>query len=164
MQALVRGSTAVSPEAQAVSERAGALEETAELSQVLFGEKAGIISELRALVHECSKEGWDGYQATAIDPLAVLMAEGFIRALPDQFALPEIAPEPDGAVSMDWIDSPHRVFSVSVSASNRLAYAWVDGTDKGHGVARFYAGKIPSRMIESIREIMNHEHATIRAA
>ena len=61
--------------------------------------------------------------------------------------MPEFAPEPDGAISLDWIQSRHRLFTLSISASNRLAYAWLDGTDKGHGVARFDGRTIPRRVL-----------------
>jgi len=159
-----RGGSAISSEARAVQEAATAVVESAERSQALFGEKAAAISRLRALANECAMQGWDGNEASAIHPLAIFMAERLLRALPDAIPLPEFAPEPDGSVSLDWIQSRNRLFSVSVGTNHRLAYAWLDGTDKGHGVAGFDGEKISRRVIEGICEIMNHGHATIRAA
>lgn len=156
-----RGGSAISTEAQAAQRAATAVVQSAERSQALFGAKAAAISCLRALAIECGQRDWDANNAKAIDPLAVVTAEEFVRAMPDGLPLPEFAPEPDGSISLDWIQSRNRLFSVSVGTSQRLAYAWVDGADKGHGVARFDGDRIPRRVIEGIREIMNHGIPTI---
>jgi hypothetical protein len=157
------GSSAISSEARAVGKAVSAVVESAERSQVLFGEKSVAISQIVALADECAEAGWDGDEAAPIDPIAVLTAVEFIRAMPDDLPLPEVAPEPDGSISLDWIQSRNRLFSLSVGSTNRLAYAWLDGSDKGHGVARFDGERIPSRVIEGIIGIMNHGNATIRS-
>ena len=159
-----RGGSAISSEARAAQQAATFVAEFGEHSQVLFGEKASAISQLRSLTNECSEPGWDGEDASALNPIAVLVAESFLRALPDGIPLPEFAPEPDGSVSLDWIESRNRLFSMSVGTSHRLAYAWLDGADKGHAVARFDGERIPQRVLEGICGIMNHGHTSLRAA
>jgi len=163
-QGNVRGSTAVSPEAQTIRDAVTAVVERAEQSQALFGAKAASISQLQAMVNECSQPNWDGEDAVAINPIAVFLTEQFVRALPDAIPLPEFAPEPDGSITLDWIPSHHRMFSVSVGASARLAYAWLDGSDKGHAVARFEGDRVPKRIIDGIAAIMNHGYVTLRTA
>jgi hypothetical protein len=158
-----RGGSAVSPEARAAEEAATAVMATAEQSQVLFGAKAAAISNLWVLATECGEADWDGANAAAIDIRAILNAQDIVRALPAGFPLPEFAPEPDGAVSLDWIESRNRIFSISVSAGSRLAYAWLDGSDRGHGVAQFDGERIPMRVLEGIREIMGYGNATFWA-
>ena len=81
-----------------------------------------------------------------------------------QDPVPEFAPEPDGSVSLDWIQSRTRLFSLSIGTSRRLAYAWLDGSDKGHAVSRFDGKHIPSRIQQGIREIVNYGHTSLRAA
>jgi hypothetical protein len=98
---------------------------------------AALISSLRALADECSKPDWDGNGACAIDLAALQNAEAFARALPDDVPLPECAPEPDGSISLDWIQSRERLLTLSIGGGNRLAYAWLDGSDRGNAVARF---------------------------
>jgi hypothetical protein len=136
---------------------------TAEQSHVLFGAKSVAISQIMALANECADAGWDGDDAAPIDRVAVRTAVQFLRVLPDNVPLPEFAPEPDGSISLDWIQSRHRLFSLSVGATNRLAYAWLDGSDRGHGVSWFDGEKIPSRIVNGILEIMNHGHTAIRS-
>lgn len=153
-----------SPEAQVVSVMAAEVISRFEQSQALFGEKSGAIWQLWTLANECAAQDWDGYNARAIDRQAVCMAEDFVRALPRDVAFPEFAPEPDGSISLDWIYSRNRLFSMSVGHTNRLAFAWLDGTDKGHGVAYFDGRAIPLRILEGINAIMNGGNASIRVA
>jgi hypothetical protein len=147
-----------------VYEAAGEVVKSAEQSQALFGEKAAALSQLAALATECAERGWDGEDAAAINSGAVFLAQRFLRALPDGVPLPELAPEPDGAISLDWTRSRNRLLSLSVGHRNRLAYAWLDGTDKGHAVARFDGRNIPPRVLESISGIVRPGHAGLRAA
>jgi len=154
LHVLSRSSSAVSREAKQVQQAATALVASAELSQALFGDKVATISHLRSIASECPDAGWNGTDSFGIDPMAVQMAETFVRALPDGFPLPELAPESDGSIALDWIQSRNRMFSLSIGANNRLAYAWIDGTDKGHGVASFDGKSIPQRVLEGISAVM----------
>jgi hypothetical protein len=159
-----RGGSAVSPEARAAEEAATAVMATAEQSQVLFGEKAAALSQLWALAVDCGEADWDGSGASPINADAILNAQDVVRALPAGYPLPEFAAEPDGSVSLDWIKSRNQIFSVSVSAGSRLAYAWLDGSDRGHGVAQFDGERIPVRALEGICDIMGYGNATFWAA
>jgi hypothetical protein len=154
MQALANGGNAVSPEAQAVRAQAACVMDFFEQSQALFGAKKTAISELMALAAE---------DQTA-DPIAVLIAERFVRALPNPIPLPEFSIDPDGSISLDWIEGRNQIFSLSVGANSRLVFAWLDGTDKGHAVARFDGQQIPERVIEGITSIAANTNASLRVA
>jgi hypothetical protein len=151
-------------EAKSVGHAASSLMRAAESSVALFGERGAAISSLRELANECAGDDWDGSGAVALDPCAVENAERFLRALPEGVPMPECSPEPDGSVSLDWSESRARLFSVSVSGSNRLAFAWLDGCDKGHGVSRFDGVLVPERVLIGLRLILPETHAPVRAA
>jgi hypothetical protein len=161
-QSALRRSSAVSFEAEALQNAVTEVVSWTERSQALFGSKAAVISSLRALASECNAPDWDGENANAMSPIALLNAENFIRALPDAIPLPELAPEPDGSVSLDWIQARNRLFSLSISSTDRLAFAWLDGSDKGHGVARFDGQTVPPRILMGIQSVA--EDACLRAA
>jgi hypothetical protein len=114
-----------------------------------------------ALAAECAEMGWDGDGGAPIAVRAAMQAAELIRALPKDLPLPEFAPEPDGSISMDWIQSQHRLFSLSVGEGSRLAYAWLDGTDRGHGVARFDGVTVPPRILEAINRIIGRGDAAV---
>ena len=156
--------SAISPEAQTVRSAAVEIARAVESSQALFGSKAAAISQLWQLANEFAEVDWDGNGALPLDHVAVHNAVAFIRALPDRVPMPEFAPEPDGSISLDWIRSRTSVFSLSIGTSHRLAYAWLDGTDQGHAVARFDGGNIPPRVLEGIKGIVKLGNATVRSA
>jgi len=163
LRARGRGSTAVSFEAEQVDNATERVERQRESSQALFGKKAAKIDQLWALARECADENWDGTGAAAIEIGAVLRTEGFLRALPDRVPLPELAVEPDGAVSLDWIRSPRRLVSVSVGRGSRLAFAWLDGTNRGHAVERFDGETVPGPILERIEAVVGNGDAALRA-
>ncbi len=163
LEAFVGGSSAVSLEADEVRKAVREIMNAAERSQALFAEKAAAISQLWALATECEEEGWDGSGAAAIDLDAVVLAERFLRALPNRIPLPELAVEPDGSISLDWIRSRNRLFSVSVGRRSRLAYAWLDGADTGHGVAGFGGHSVPPRILEGVEAVVETGYVALRA-
>ncbi|MBI5528167.1 MAG: hypothetical protein HY897_17685 [Deltaproteobacteria bacterium] len=115
------------------------------------------IARLNALARDCAKGGWDGCDARPIGPEAVARAEMFVQLLPPGFPVPEFAPEPDGSVSLDWIRSRDRLFSLSVGDSDQLAYAWLDGDEKGHGVESFVGQSVPERLLVLIETVTDRD-------
>ena len=109
-----------------------------------------LLSEILELGSTYAEAGWNGEGAQGISPLAVERAVAFLRALPDDLPLPEIAPEPDGSIAFDWMRSRTQLFSVSVGTNDRLAYAWLDGAQSGHGVEEFQMMTIPRRLLDEI--------------
>jgi hypothetical protein len=161
VQTLASIGSAVSSESEVLRQRVADIRRSTERSQSLFGGKAAAISQIWALVNECAEPGWNGDGAEPVDRLAAFAAADFIRAVPDGLPLPEAAAEPDGAISLDWILSRNRLFSVSVGTSGRVAFAWLDGSDRGHGVARFDGERVPRPILDGITAIARHGHATI---
>jgi hypothetical protein len=163
LQAMSRRSSSVSEEGLFVSQAAAAIVDAREQSYALFGQQNGVISQIRSLAVECGKPDWNGDGALPVDSAATRTAESIVRALPEGFPVPEVSAEPDGAISLDWAHSRSRVFTLSAGPTDRLAFAWLDGTDKGHGVARFDGITIPRRVIDGIRSILSSD-PTVRAA
>lgn len=151
---------AVSEEGTAVREQALAYLAQTERSNPLLSRKHAVI--LR--IHEVAAEGCGDEDSTQVSLPVVERAVSFIRALPADVALPDVGVDPDGSIAFDWIVTRARVFSVSVGATGRLAFAWIDGTDRGHGVARFDGDAVPARVLEGIRDITDARAAAIRTA
>ena len=161
---LARMGSAVSPEATISKQAMSNLARAAESSLSLFGRKSAALASLHEMGEECAVGGWDGDGAAGVSPVALAQARNVIRAMPDGLPLPEFAPEPDGSVSLEWTVSRHRRFLVSVGEGDRLAYAWVNGINRGHAVARFDGGTIPSHILRTLESIVSHDGATVRVA
>ncbi len=112
---------------------------------------------LTELEDHCLLPNWDGYGSNPVSLSALRRAEDLIASLPDDLPLPECSIEPDGCVSLDWMPGPYRTLTVSTGESDRLPYAWVDGTDRGHAVARLVEGQLPPRILAEIRRFTSHE-------
>ena len=149
-----RSSTGVSPESALLRQAADAVNKTARTSESLFGWKTKALHQLRVMVSENDDAGLDDPDATGIDPRALAVAEAIVEVLPEGFPLPEFAAEPDGSISLDWIRSRHRMFSVSVGVTNRLACAWIDGARKGHAVEPFDGARLPEFIESTVRAFM----------
>ncbi len=160
---LSRPRSAVSAEAEVIRSGAHVVVENVQRSVALFGPKAALISELWILSEECREPNWDGYGAAAARPEAVRRAQELIESLPNDVPLPECSVEPDGCVSLDWIPGAHRTLTLSVGESDRIPYAWIDGSDRGHAVATVVGGQLPSRILAEIRRFTGHD-ASLRAA
>lgn len=111
------------------------------------------------LADECNAAGWDGYGAEPLDRNALELAREIVRSLPYDLPMPSFCIEPDGCVSLDWMPTQRRTFTLSVGKTDRLPYAWIDGTDRGHAVARFVNGQLPVRILQEIRRICGQDTA-----
>jgi hypothetical protein len=123
-----------------------------------------LIEQICETALECGEDGWNGEGTFAVSSAIVDRAVSFVRALPEGISLPEVAPEPDGSLSFDWMAGRAQAFSLSIGMTDRLAYAWIDGTDRGHGVARFYGETVPVRVLDGIRELMHERTPGVRTA
>ena len=148
---------AVSDEAGVIRKKALDLSKHRERLRALFGSKEDALNRLYELAAECAEADWDGYDAEAVSQSAVERSAHFIRRLPEDLPLPEISVEPDGEIALDWSPTPAQTFSVSIGTANRMACAWVNGTEHGHAVAYSNNGEIPSRILQEIQRITNDD-------
>jgi hypothetical protein len=160
----VKTGSAQSQAAGDVAEKIAVILNETEAFEVLHGPKSDAFAKLMAIATNCVQADWDGDGAQPINEMAVQNAEAFIRAIPDDMPMPEFAPEPDGYISLDWMDGQHSLFSLSVGADNRLAYAWLAGTNKGHAVARFDGITIPPMIKSGVESVIGNVNNAVRIA
>ncbi|MDR2689781.1 MAG: hypothetical protein LBB76_08505 [Azoarcus sp.] len=156
-----QSSSAVSEEANRLSDMARRVMRERQDSQSLFGAKANSLSELSSVIADLHV---DEDQAP-VSPETFRKAWQFILALPDDLPNPTFGIDPDGEISMTWHVARARIFSVSISASERIAYAWMDGSNNGHGVDRFRTPVLPAMLASALRTIVaNDPITTLRVA
>lgn len=108
-----------------------------------------LIAQLWALARECATENWDGDGAASVNPAAVIRAERFLRLLPDEVPVPEISPDPDGDISLDWKIGDFQL-TMSIGASDSVPYAWLCDAESGHAVALFIGEILPVPIMEQL--------------
>ena len=125
--------------------------------------KEDVLDRLYGLAAECAESDWDGYGAEAVSQSVVERSAHFIRRLPEDLPLPEISVEPDSEIALDWFPTSTQTFSVSIGTANRMACAWINGTEHGHVVVYSNNGEIPLRILQELQRITNDD-STFRTA
>lgn len=127
--------------------RARLLKILAEVRQpISFSWRETLKDELDEIVQECSKAGWDGYDAEPVSVESAAIAQEFLDLLPDNIQVPDLVPEPSGEIALEWRAGDQKYFSVSMSG-NGLVYAGIfGGFCKKYGEERFF-GTVPATII-----------------
>ncbi len=83
--------------------------------------KSEITSEIGRVTRDCSKPGWDGYDAEPVSAESARHAIAFVDRLPDGIVLPaEVTPEPDGEISLEWTNPSSAWLSLSFSSDGKI--------------------------------------------
>lgn len=85
----------------------------------------------------CNRPNWDGYGAKPLSIKSANFALSFFRRLSSAVPAPEVSPEPDGEVALDWCSDDGDMFSLSFSDGGLVNFAgtFADGVEI-HGVDR----------------------------
>ena len=157
-------STAYSRLARDMDARVALMLLAGENSELLAGNLAGAMDEIMNIAENCGTNNWDGYDAMPVSNAAINNTIAFVQALLEVLPMPEFSAEPDGSICLDWAVDRYAVFSISIGHNNRISYAWINGTDKGHGVARFDGSTIPVMIKSGVMSIMENAHNGIKVA
>ena len=111
-----------------------------------------IFWELEKTFEECSSDGWDGERAKPISKEVLRNAIIFLESFRPEVEPPQIAAEPDGAISFEWYRSPEKVISVSINPGGQFYYAALFGTQQKHGKGSVSSG-IPDDLLALIVEV-----------
>ena len=96
------------------------------------------------------KSNWDGYDAAPISEAACAEAILFLKKLPSTIPSPDVIPNPDGDVSLEWYIDQRLLFVATFSGTGIIAFAGVFGKgSKVHGTELF-TESIPSSVVENL--------------
>lgn len=115
--------------------------------QTLTGRRSAFESNLHTVLAELTVDD----QQEAVSTAAVVRVRQLTDQLPAALPMPDIAIDPDGEISLDWVVASARMLSISVGESDRLAWAWLDGSERTHGVFQF-RNSLPEWMLVKLRE------------
>ena len=111
------------------------------------------LAELARVYAECSRDGWDGYSASAISPSAHHAAVRFILSLPASLPMPDVVPEADGEISLEWDYGQWRALSLSIGENGQLAYAAMLGRRKRDKGSEIFDDVIPSEILATLWKV-----------
>jgi hypothetical protein len=108
------------------------------------------IDELHELFAECSEKNWDGYNANPISIGTFEEAKNILAQIPSSFPRPDITPEPDGGVGLEWYKEPNMIFIVSVNGNHIIHYAGLFGQNNETHGKECFTGAIPEVIIGNL--------------
>jgi hypothetical protein len=82
-----------------------------------------ILDDIIEILEECKTDGWDGYQAKAIAPATLNNVITFSDSLNIGLPQPEICPEADGEIALEWFGENNSTMSISIGSSNTINYS-----------------------------------------
>jgi hypothetical protein len=111
-----------------------------------------LISEIDQIMAETALKAGEGF--APVDPEAASAALRLAYLLPRFLPTPEVASDPDGDISFDWLGRSGKMFSISVSKTGRIAYAGRFGDkSKFHGTDQLSASCPPEIILGIKRAI-----------
>lgn len=97
-----------------------------------------VIESLQQAYDDCSEPNWDGYGAAPLTASAYDEALALLNSLPPGLPPPEVVPEPDGSIGLEWSRGLDRSIAVSISGRGLIAYAGMLGRgSRAHGTEIF---------------------------
>lgn len=112
-----------------------------------------MVDELDDIFEECSQANWDGYGAKRVYRSLRKTVERFLDALPSSIPDPELSPDPDGEISLDWCYDKDKAFSISIGR-RELTYAVLDGERRSRGV-EIFEDEIPESIIIQLNKFLS---------
>ena len=143
-----RRSTAVGPEAIRIVRE----EETAECAVSAWQlSRQAALRESREIAKETSRHGWDGGDARPLSRHAKDALNDALLTLTPHVPIPDIVPEPDGGVAMEWSSGKARSLIVSFGPDGGLYYAFQIAGRRESG-RRFFDAQLPSDLLALAKE------------
>ncbi|MCF7957174.1 MAG: hypothetical protein K9M57_01860 [Phycisphaerae bacterium] len=113
---------------------------------------ADLSDELNDIYAECSEKNWDGYGAKPVHKSIRKIVEIFLNKLPEDIPNPELSPDPDGEISLEWCIAKKKMASISIGKQGRIAYAFLNEEKRSSGLDLF-ENKIPESFLFQLKTL-----------
>jgi hypothetical protein len=124
-------------------------------SQPLASEQAkrDAIDVLLALPQRYREKDWNGEGSDPIPEAAFQEAGVFLEKLPPGTPLPEVNPEPDGYLGLEWYANKRLLYVVSFNGKGALSCSGLIGFERISGT-RYMDESIPAEILRNIAEVI----------
>lgn len=121
---------------------------------------AALNRRLSELTLSAGQDNWDGMQSVGLSSQAVAHMRRLLSLLPPgllRSPAPEIVPDPDGEIAIEWYISPSCLLSISVGSNGRLAWAgMVDGREIRNEA--ILTSQVPDQVLVCINSLIADRH------
>lgn len=122
---------------------------------ITWQRKWAVIDSVIDVFRKHHNPNWDGYGAVPLSESACKEAASFLKKLPLSVPNPDVIPNPDGDISLEWYLRKRLLFVVTFSGRGIISYAGLFGKrTKIHGTEVF-SESIPSSVLESLCRLLS---------
>ena len=89
----------------------------------LRSDRAAANESLSRIGKDCRLENWDGFEAAPISTKAISNVRKILESIAPNLAVPEVSPQPDGFIDLEWYVSNNFIFEISIGAEPMIYYA-----------------------------------------
>jgi len=115
------------------------------------------LESLDEVYEECSEANWDGYDAAPISLEAYFEASKLLRIIPNSYPMPDILPEPDGGIGLEWYKDRVFSFVISVSGKNIITYVGLFGKNNETYGTENFPDSVPKVVLNSLKRLFSNE-------
>jgi hypothetical protein len=115
------------------------------------------LESLDEVYEECSKANWDGYDAAPISLEAYFEASKLLRIIPRSYPMPDILPEPDGEIGLEWYKDREFSFVISVCGKNIITYVGLFGKNNETYGAEDFTDSVPKVVLNGLKRLFSNE-------
>ena len=113
--------------------------------------KEQLLIQLDEIYSECSSADWDNEGALPLNKKSYHAVRDFLKILPGHIALPEITPEPNGSLGLEWDQNGYHM-ALSICKDHQLVYAIISKTSRNSGTI-LYGGFFPDEVMFYLERI-----------
>jgi hypothetical protein len=122
---------------------------------ITWQESARVRDELIKVFEACSAKNWDGYGAEPISYSAISDAIAFAEKLPSSIPTPEVIPEPDGEVALEWYVAKDRMLVVGFDGSGKVTYSGIFGPGNTVAGSEHSAAIFSQTIVKSLENVFS---------
>lgn len=120
----------------------------------------GLSKSLRSLqevYQQNSVKNWDGYGAAPISIDAYSEVTRLLTMLPSYIPLPDIIPEPDGGIGLEWYKGKGFSFVISASGKNIITYVGRFGENNQIYGTENFMDTVPQIVLNGLKRLFSNE-------
>jgi len=117
------------------------------------------LKNLDEVYDECSVENWDGYNAQPVSQDAYFEASKLLKIFPTSsisLPMPDIGPEPDGGIGLEWYKDKGFSFLVSINGKNIITYVGRFGKNKHFYGTEKYKDSVPEIILYGLKRLFSN--------
>lgn len=120
---------------------------------VTWQRRSQAIDQVIDAYRSCSRQDWDGRGAVPLSRTACIEAIRFLQNVSIFYPIPEIVPNSDGDISLEWYRRPHYLFAVTFAGIGKIYFAGLFGKGNRQHGSEIFGDSVPASVFECMTRL-----------